>query len=64
MAIAVDALIGFTGTLIQPLPNRAGADYMAGVGQAPDGRQLWGIDLDKVGRDASAYRVEGWGTAS
>jgi chemotaxis protein histidine kinase CheA len=63
MAIAVDALVGFTGTLIQPLPNRSASAYMAGVGQAQDGRQLWGIDLDKVGRDAAAYRVEGWGAA-
>jgi two-component system chemotaxis sensor kinase CheA len=61
VAMAVDALVGFTGTLIQPLPHRSATDYMAGVGQAPDGRQLWGIDLDKVGRDSAAYRVEGWG---
>jgi chemotaxis protein histidine kinase CheA len=61
MAIAVDALDGFAGTLIQPLPGRSEADYMAGVGQAPDGRQLWGIDLEKVSRDVEAYRVEGWG---
>ena len=60
MAIAVDALDGFAGTLIQPLPGRSEADYMAGVGQAPDGRQLWGIDLETVARHVSEYRVEGW----
>ena len=63
MAIAVDGLEGFTGTLIQPLPARSGTSYVAGVGQAPDGRQLWGIDLEKVGRDVEPYRVEGWGSA-
>jgi two-component system chemotaxis sensor kinase CheA len=63
MAIAVDALIGFAGTLIQPLPGRSASDYLSGVGQAPDGRQLWGIDLEKVGRAAAAFRVEGWGAA-
>jgi two-component system chemotaxis sensor kinase CheA len=63
MAIAVDALVGFAGTLIQPLPSRSASDYVSGVGQAPDGRQLWGIDLEKVGRVADAYRVEGWGAA-
>lgn len=63
MAMAVDALDGFTGTLIQPLPNRSAADYLAGVGQAPDGRQLWGIDLEVVARQPEAYRVEGWGAA-
>ena len=60
MAIAVDALDGFAGTLIQPLPGRSEADYMAGVGQAPDGRQLWGIDLETVARHVAEYRVEGW----
>jgi two-component system, chemotaxis family, sensor kinase CheA len=60
MAIAVDALDGFAGTLIQPLPGRSEADYMAGVGQAPDGRQLWGIDLESVARHVAEYRVEGW----
>ena len=63
MAIAVDGLDGFAGTLIQPLPARSSTDYIAGVGQAPDGRQLWGIDLEKVGRDVEPYRVEGWGSS-
>ncbi|HEX6587793.1 MAG TPA: ATP-binding protein [Longimicrobiales bacterium] len=63
MAIAVDGLDGFAGTLIQPLPARSSTEYIAGVGQAPDGRQLWGIDLEKVGRDVEPYRVEGWGSS-
>lgn len=63
MAIAVDALSGFTGTLIQPLPDRTDSAYLAGVGQALDGRQLWGVDLERVGRNADAFRVEGWGAA-
>ncbi|MFB6354914.1 MAG: chemotaxis protein CheA [bacterium] len=57
VALAVDDLIGFTGTLILSPPSETGEDYISGIGRDTEGENFWGINLKEVSRDINSYMV-------
>lgn len=57
VALAVDALEGFSGTLILSTPSETREDFISGIGRDAVGENFWGINLKEVSRDINSYMV-------
>lgn len=57
VAVAVDALLGFSGTLILSPPSETREAYVSGIGRDSSGENFWGINLKEVSRDVNSYMV-------
>ncbi|MFB6347078.1 MAG: chemotaxis protein CheA [bacterium] len=57
VSLAVDELLGFTGTLILSPPSQTRETYISGIGRDSTGENFWGINLKDVSRNVNAYMV-------
>lgn len=57
VCLAIDELIGFTGTLILSPPSETRESYISGIGRDSSGQNFWGINLKEVSRDINSYMV-------
>lgn len=57
VAVAVDQLIGFCGTLILSPPSESRETYISGIGRDSSGKNFWGINLKEVSRNINSYMV-------
>ncbi len=56
LALAVDELVTFAGTLVEALPG-PGHLYFAGLGRTPSGDLLWCLDVGQIARNWNALMV-------
>ncbi len=57
VALAVDQLLGFCGTLILSPPSESRESYISGIGRDSSGKNFWGINLKEVSRNINSYMV-------